>query len=167
MPVGWMVRGLLAEPSTAGGFYLWDVRLPLYIPTDVVVLNWSTRVGGGSRVWSSQDAANVTMSAGENVREAAESQSSILLSPPGGADSVNMQEAKAYGLVLEGSVPAAVEVLSRVLTYVPTYEWELERYARASTVRTSLLNDDVATVLSLLGEWRRESAKLLRIVGLS
>ena len=44
--------------------------------------------------------------------------------PPGGADNVGMQEARGYGLFLEGDPSGALEVLGRVARYDANYPWE-------------------------------------------
>jgi hypothetical protein len=163
-PVGWVVRGVLAERSSQGGFYLWEVRLPLYFPTDVLVLDWSERIGGGTRVWTvCPETALVLEREGARIGAKAAASVSLLLDPPGGADNVSMQEARAYGLVVVGRVESAVEVLGRVLQYEPKYDWEHVMFARAKGVREQLVKGDVQGVMRLLAEWRRQSAESLGI----
>ena len=49
-PVEWTLHGILGEGSPSStGFYLWIVRMPLFVPASVVNLNWSERYGGGTR----------------------------------------------------------------------------------------------------------------------
>ena len=164
-PVGWVAHGVLAERSGEGGFYLWAVRLPLYYPTEVVVLDWSERIGGGTKVWNtSPEIFEVLRKEGNRIQAETKSCGSVLLVPPGGADNISMQETRAYGLVLEGHVDAAIEVLGRVLRYEPKYDWEHVMVARSRGVREQLISGAVDDVLALLSIWRSESA---RTVGIS
>lgn len=163
-PVRWVLHGILAERSSSGGFYLWDLRMPLYVPSSVVDLSWSERVGGGTRVWDVDAVgADAIARTGHSVTAAAKAADSVLLPPPGGADNVRMQEARAYGLVLEGASDAAVEVLGRVCRYDATYPWERELVARASENRDLLLAQRTSDVLDRLAEWRASTAHAIGV----
>ena len=53
----WVLTGALAEGSAFdSGVYVWRVVLPLLRPDDVLTLNWSHRVAGGSKVPASDTA---------------------------------------------------------------------------------------------------------------
>lgn len=163
-PVSWVLHGILAERSSSGGFYLWDLRMPLYVQSSVVDLSWSERVGGGTRLWDADAAgADAIARTEQSVAAAAQAADSVMLPPPGGADNVRMQEARAYGLVLEGAADAAVEVLSRVCRYDATYPWERELVARASENRDLLLAQRTSDVLDRLAGWRASTAKAIGV----
>ncbi len=53
VPIGWVLHGLLAEDSAAShpAFYLWMVKMPLVVPTDVIDLSWSERFGESSEAF--------------------------------------------------------------------------------------------------------------------
>jgi hypothetical protein len=158
-PVSWVLYGILAERSSSGGFYLWDVRMPLYVPSSAIDLSWSERVGGGTRVWDTDAAgARAIAETEQSVAGAARAADSVLLRPPGGADNVRMQEARGYGLVLEGASDAAVEVLGRVCRYDAKYPWERDLVARASEIRSLLLADKSSDVLDRIAGWRAATA---------
>jgi len=167
VPVGWVLHGLFAEDSAASppGFYIWMVRIPLYVPTDVVDLSWSERFGGSSRVFDARElpAASEAVAQAANQVNAEATTQGVLLDPPGGAENVLMQEARAYGLLLEGNSGGAVEVLGRVLGYEPRYPWEEELVRRAREMRSMIENGRTATAVSQLETWRRESTSALGI----
>lgn len=163
-PVGWVVRGLLEEPSDWGGFYLWDVRMPLYVPSNVLVLSWSDRVGGGTCRWEvGPDAADAITRTAKSIAAAMDADDTVLLAPQGGVDNFRMQEARAYGLVLEGAVKSAIEVLGRVCRVDPRYQWQHEVLARASEIRTALIDGKVSEVLQRIGEWRTSTAAAIGV----
>ncbi len=163
-PVGWVLHGVLAERSRAGGFYLWSVRMPLYVRSTVLDLSWSERVGGGACVWEDGAAATqAVVDTGASIIDEVKAADCILIPPPGGADNVRMQEARAYGLVLEDAVTSAIEVLGRVCRYEASYPWEHDIVARASEVRAMLAGNKVQDVLALLAEWRSSTAAVLGV----
>ncbi len=163
-PVGWVLYGILAERSSSGGFYLWNVRMPLYVQSTVIDLSWSERVEGGTRLWEMDTAAADAIGrAQRSVGAAALAADSVLIPPPGGADNVRMQEARAYGLVLEGAFDAAVEVLARVCRYDANYPWEHDLIARAMENRDSLVGHRYAEVLDRLAVWRATTGRVIGI----
>jgi hypothetical protein len=163
-PLSWVLYGILAERSSSGGFYLWDIRVPLYVQSAVIDLSWSERVGGGTQLWDMDAAGSDAISRTQrSVAAAAQAADSVLIPPPGGADNVRMQEARAYGLVLEGAPAAAVEVLGRVCRYDATYPWERDLIARATKIRDLLLADRSSEVLDRLASWRATTASAIGV----
>ncbi|MBI4882800.1 MAG: hypothetical protein HY826_01945 [Actinobacteria bacterium] len=162
--MSWVLYGVLAERSSSGGFHLWDVRMPLYVQSSVIDLTWSERVGGGTRVWDTNAAGAQAIAETErSVAAAAEAPDSVLLLPPGGADNVRMQAARAYGLVLEGATDAAVEVLGRACRYDAKYPWERDLVARASEIREMLVAHRLSDVLDRIAGWRATTARTIGI----
>jgi len=101
VPVGWVLRGLLAEDSAAlkPNFYLWVVRMPLYVPSDVISLSWSDRFGGGTHVFEPGTATTqeaLRAAAAQVVAEERASRGAVL-APPAGAETMLEQEARGYG----------------------------------------------------------------------
>src|ERR687896_398742 len=89
VPIGWVLHGLLAEDSAAHrpDFYLWIVRMPLVVPTDVVDLSWSERFGDSSRVFD--PTATTTKGAIAQVAAVVADDAAagaVVVDPPGGAD---------------------------------------------------------------------------------
>jgi hypothetical protein len=164
-PVGWTLHGILGEGSPSqAGFYLWIVRMPLFVPTDVVDLNWSDRYGGGTQTFdeigeATQNALSEAMrSAQREAQEAA-----LVPAPPGGADNVRMQEARGYGLFLQGNSGGAIEVLGRVSRYPAKQNWEHEFVDRAHRVRSLISEGRNDEVQAQLMTWREDSLRALGI----
>ena len=71
---------------------MWTVRAPLYVPTGVLDLSWSERVGGGSAVYEPGDVVGDAIhAAGARVVDDAQARVGVVLDSPGGADSLRMQ----------------------------------------------------------------------------
>lgn len=166
VPVGWVLYGLLAEDSPANppGFYLWMVRMPLVVPSDVIDLSWSERFGDSSRVFEPASTATQEALAGaaKVVSEEAAGSDSVV-DPPGGADNVRMQEARAYGLLLQGNTGGAIEVLGRVLRYEPRYQWEEDLVRRAGDMRSLIDHGRNGEAVDRLEGWRSQSLSALVI----
>ena len=166
-PIRWILYGLLSEDSASKPrFYLNVLRMPLYVPTDVVDLSWSDRFGGPSHLFHPNEAATrdaLSEAAAQVVREAASG--ALLLHPPGGADNVRMMEARAYGLLLDGSPGGSVEVLRRVLRYEAHYPWQQELVERAQGMLSIIEAGQVGEALDRIQVWRRDSMLALGIVG--
>jgi len=166
VPIGWVLHGLLAEDSAANDldFYLWVVQMPLVVPTDVIDLSWSERFGDSSRVFDPTAATTqgVVAQAGVVVSEHAAA-GAVVVDPPGGADNVRMQEARAYGLLLMGNSGGAIEALGRVLRYEPRYPWEHDLVRRAGEMRSLVHEGRADEAVHRLEAWRSESLTALGI----
>ncbi len=166
VPVGWVLHGLLAEDSPANqpDFYLWIVQMPLVVPTDVVDLSWSERFGDSARVFDpSTPATQDTIAQAANLVAERALTGEVVVDPPGGAENVRMQEARAYGLLLMGNPGGAIEVLGRVLRYEPRYPWEEELVRRAREMRSLVSDGRVEQALHQLEAWRSDSLTALGV----
>jgi hypothetical protein len=164
-PVGSILHGVLGEDSPSrDGFYLWVIRLPLFVPTDVLDLNWSDRFGGGTQIFS--ETGEATRSALSEAMRAAQLEARdmwLVPPPPGGADNVRMQEARGYALFLAGDTAGALEVLGRVIQYPARLPWEHEFVDRAGHIRALISDGQGDKVRSRLAMWREESLHALGI----
>lgn len=155
------LRGVLAERSSGSGFYIWQVRLPLYGPSRKVLgLNWSDRVGGGSRTYTTTDPDTdlaVRNAVDRALIEAALEE--VLLEPPGGADNGLMQEVRGYGLLLLGDARGAVECLGRVEREPSEIgaEWERQLRDRAGMMKALIEAGGSASVIDQMRQWRAET----------
>lgn len=162
-PLDWVVHGLLAEDSgnRPGEFYLWIVRMPLMVPMGrVPVLSWSDRYRGGTTTYDPGSSVGVIAEAA-SIAIANARKGGLLLDPPGGADNVRMQEARAYGLVLSGDERGALEVLRRISTYEATHPWEEELLGRAASVEESIRSGKAQDAMAFLRGWRDENCAAL------
>jgi hypothetical protein len=114
-PVGWVLHGVCGESSsTRAAFYLWLVRMPLYIPAEVLHLSWSDRVGGGATVYDVDDDAtrHVLVRAMEMADEESRTWKQRLSSAQ--ARNLGLVEALGYGRLIEGDPEGAAEMLRKV-----------------------------------------------------
>lgn len=137
--IEWVLFGVHVERAAGGEVYLWEVAMPLYMPTEVLDLSWSERATGGSETYEfgSQRFVGALGDAASRVA-ARQLEAPLLLDPPGGADNVRMQEARGYGLVVAGELESAVEVFGRVLQYRARFAWEIEMLERVAAARELL-----------------------------
>lgn len=154
-----ILSGVLAERSSGEGCYLWQFRLPLYGPaTEVLVLDWSERVGGSSRTYSFDE-----MTVGRDLSDAirrADFESmleNVLVDPPGGAESASMQEVRGYGLLLQGDSSGALECLTRVQHTEVRAGWQQKLVGRAASMAELIEGGEEAVVLGHLESWRAET----------
>lgn len=154
-----VLSGVVAERSSGEGCYLWQFRLPLYGPaTEVLVLDWSERVGGSSRTYSFEE-----MTEGRELSEAirrAEFESmleNVLVDPPGGAESASMQEVRGYGLLLQGDSLGALECLTRVQQTEMRAGWQQKLVDRAASMAELIEGGQAAVVLRHVKSWRAET----------
>ena len=160
-PVDWVLHGVLAERSgTAGAVYVWHVAMPLTRPADVLDLSWSDRVGSGTQTYEiGSSAAETAFQMAADLARDLHRKAATVVDPPGGADNVLMQEARAYGLLVGGDPSSAGEVLQRVLRYTPSYDWERDMIERASRVQVLLATPNRA--VDVVRAWRDGSVEAL------
>lgn len=164
-PVEWVVHGVLGEDSHGrkDEFYLWIVRMPLMAPLDGVVdLSWSERHGCGTTTYH-RDSSGMEEAIAEAASIAVRNTRAggVLLDPPGGADNGRMQEARAYGLLLNGDEAGAREVLWRVEQYDAKYDWERELVNRAARMRSLIESQQAGVARDQLQRWRAENCDAL------
>jgi hypothetical protein len=161
-PVGWVVRGLYAESTRSGGFYLWEVHVPLYWPSNVLALSWSRRLGGGSQRWDRDEAASAAIR--ESAMRINHVRASVSIDVVKGDDNVVKQEARAYGLVVESKADDAIGVLERVTDHAAEYPWEHEMVRRAAGIRDQLVAGDLIGAQAVISSWRVATADALGII---
>jgi hypothetical protein len=151
---GWILSGVLGEGSAFDtGVFIWAVRMPLFVPTDVVDLSWSTRVGGGSTLYHADDAT-----IGGAVKEALDATHNtgmdLLTSKHVDDRNVRLLECKAYGLIILGRPDQATACLRRVAEYPSRHDWEEDLTRRASGMLQILQEGDNETALARLRDWK-------------
>jgi hypothetical protein len=158
-PAGPVVVGLLGEDSGLDtGVYLWRLLLPLFVPTDVWDLSWSTRLGGGARTWSI-DALPQPVS--ESVARAPADHDALrALAKRRSADNWQMLEAVAGSRVLLGRRKAALRVVRGALDD-PVAASAPAATARLARLRDQLSAGDLAAARSDLEARARTSAAAL------
>ena len=162
-PLGWALRGVMSETSGfSKGTYLWRVEMPLFIPTDVVDLSWSQRIRPGMIEdvdvagfdWALRAAMASPAPDAEVVARIAES-----------TDHPNTRFVLAAGCacILTNELPRALSALDSAATAPIRYEWEILTREHGHTAAEALRAGGVGAGRELLGKWRAETIRRLRL----
>ncbi|MCU0264176.1 MAG: hypothetical protein MUF09_11010 [Candidatus Nanopelagicales bacterium] len=87
----------------------------------------------------------------------------LIVPEPGNVDRFRTHETWAYGLVLEGEVDKAIDILGGVCSAVTTFAWEREVVDRAAGIRAALVSGRVDEVRDQLAEWRSATAEAIGV----
>ena len=166
-PVGWTVRGLLAEGSAFDqGIYLWEVLMPLYVPTDVIVLSHSVRVGGGANRFDYHDPESIVSAASDTARSLPTDENALSALSIDVSEGRNRRtlEVSAYSLILLHRLEEAQRVLGQTISGTATTQWEAEIIERAQLVQRELTTNGLPAAQKQLGDWRLQSLDVLGLV---
>jgi hypothetical protein len=160
----WTVTGVLAESSGVGlGEYLWVVRMPLFVPAEVVDLSFSDRMADGSQEEIDHGPSSDSIRAAlRKVPTEPEALEHI-------ADSVDVHdvrslEAAAYATVILGrDDDAAVTLLDRLCAVEPEYPWVSEVIDRAAGIRSLLTRGAATTALERMLGWAHTTTATLKL----
>lgn len=155
----WVLTGALAEGSAFdSGVYVWRVVLPLLRPEDVLTLNWSQRVAGGSKVPPTHTTAlkRAILEATAPFPDENEMLDDIVahVMPPTRAlpaaarrllprvfapaapltANTHMLEVAAYSALVLGRPAAAQRLLAPIVTSQADREWKRDIIDRARTI---------------------------------
>lgn len=133
-PTGRFLSGVLGEGSAYDrGAYVWRVSMPMFVPTDVMFLTYSQRIGGGSQRYYHQapaEFAAAVASAIKNPPSEAEEMARIIRGAKWSPNS-HLHEAAARCQVLQGRPKDALLTISWVAKLPPaTGEWQERLHAR-------------------------------------
>lgn len=165
-PIEWVLFGVQADgPASRSTYYLNQLRMPLYVPNDVIDLSWSDRFGGPSCQLELNEESPGQIASAMAVIEREAKKGEVILKPPGGAENYRMMEARAYGFVIEDRIDAAIEMLKRVVSYADTakYDWEIDLVTRASESLRLLHDGKSAELAAELTYWRLSTLEKLGI----
>lgn len=168
-PVGWLLNGLVAEPSSTGGSYVWSFIQPLFVPATTVVLSIGQRLGDGTTTFDLDDAADRER-LGRLVQndaipwlDARSSPDRLLTHDDWRSDvNIRMVEIEGYSHLLTGNVDTASEVLRRVTVHEVRYEWEQQVVDRCAGI-IDLIDGDVGAARGQLADWRLATAAAIGV----
>jgi hypothetical protein len=160
----WVLVGLLGESSSFDrGEYLWSVRMPLFVPSNMVNLSWSSRVGGGAHKFYREDVEELEIavrSASASLPDEEVILSAWCASPP--SPNRLEQEVRAYAQVLRNEDLAdAADVLARIAGGATTCDWESKLVQRVRCVRALLVDKGHDAAVGQLARWRDETCTAL------
>lgn len=165
-PVGRFLFGVLAEASAAKGRrYIWRLAMPLFEPSDVVVLTYSERIGGGFSSFSVEDQTALAGAVSEAVRtlpsEEAEMDRLADLTP---GPNIRMSETAAYANTYLGNVERAAAILQAAKATTDDREWVREIGDRLQRFERLLHEDGRARAVEYLDAQAADTAEALKLI---
>lgn len=158
-PVDWVLTGVLGEGSGVhAGVYVWRVSMPLFMPSDVVDLSFSSRVGGGARFYDMDEhtAMQQAISTALAATEATELLRVIAFHQA--TKNPHLFEGRAYARILLGDLDAAAPDLSMAAA-----SERQDTADRAALIRGLLGSDGTPGVVRQLACWRDKTCAALGI----
>jgi hypothetical protein len=165
LPTRRVVSGVLAEGSGFDkGVYIWRVTMPLFVPSQNVVLSWSDRIGGGARKYYRHDddalAAAIT-AAVEGLGTEEDALGKMVSRGAGATRNRFAVETVAYAQLLLGDLASAHEALDRAGAGVAGTPVEQEIIVRARLIGRVLDEERPDRAISQLDRWCDQTAGAL------
>jgi hypothetical protein len=165
LPVNRVLVGVSGEGSGFDkGVYIWRVSMPLFVPSDIVDLSWSQRMGGGARKYDSLDEEALQWAIGLAV-EGLESEECALrrMVSRGTETSRNRRahEVVGYALTLLGDLAAARAALTRARAGTAASVVEQEVIDRVLLIDRLLDEDAGGRAVNQLDRWCAETVGAL------
>jgi hypothetical protein len=165
IPVHRMLLGVLGEGSGFDkGVYIWRVSMPLFVPSDVIDLAWSERIGGGARKYDKFDEhalATAITTASEGLGREEEALHQIVARYAPASPDRRLHEVVGYAQVFLGDVIVASEALGRAAAGEARAPWEQEIIERANFVQRLLDEQGRDEAVSQLDKWSERTAVAL------
>lgn len=161
-PVHWTLHGVLAESSGySRGAYIWAVMMPLYVPSDVLDLSWSHRVGH-RHTYGLEDKESFDQAVGTAVRDSeGDGQAAVVSIEPG--PNTRLAEARAYALLLLDRLDEADNALRETMTHPVDVGWVQEIIDRVRLIHDDLHSGGRQIALARLAAWRDQTCDALKI----
>jgi hypothetical protein len=146
------------------GVYIWRVAMPLFVPSDVVTLSWSERIGGGARKFhkNDEDALNAAISSAIGDLGVEEDALGEFVSR---GTSINgnrrVDEVVGYTHLLLGDVSSAQESLARAEVGTAAIAWEQEIIDRVRNIIRILNESGPDRAVAQLDRWCEQTVGAL------
>lgn len=164
LPVGWVLAGVLGEGSGFDqGVFIWRVQMPLFVPSDVVDLSWSERIGGGANKYDRHDIDSLAIAIKAATNRVDREDHALARMAALGGESTNrrLSETAGYASLLQGDLPTAKRALVRAASGTTTAVWEQEIVDRAQLILTTIDHGGRESAVTLLQGWRDATASAL------
>jgi len=165
LPVHRVLLGVLGEGSGFDkGVYIWRVVMPLFVPSENVVLSWSKRIGGGSRKFYKFDEdalATAIVAAIEGLRSEDDALVEILSRADTASPNRRLHEVIGYAQLLQGDASGAQESLIRAAAGVVETPWAQEIIDRARLISRLLDEGGPDQAVVQLDRWCDQTAGAL------
>lgn len=165
-PLSHVLIGVLGEGSGFGGeTYVWRVTMPLFVPSQTVVLSWSARMGGEASRFQDDDQDALHKAASRAIANVGDQESQLrsIASRASGSQNLRAAEAAAYALVLLGE-PLKHEISLPPPDSPPTDDsacTTCSAECSRSTISSNAARPKEAT--ELLARWEQATASVLRL----
>ncbi len=164
-PVHRVLLGALGEGSGFDkGVYIWRVVMPLFVPSENVVLSWSERIGGGARKFDKfgEDAlVTAIVTAIEGLRSEDDALVEILGRADAASPNRRLHEVIGYAQLLQGDTSGAQESLIRAAAGVVETPWSQEIIDRARLISRLLDEGGPDQAVGQLDRWCDQTAGAL------
>jgi hypothetical protein len=158
-PVDWVLTGVLGEGSGFhAGVYVWRVTMPLFIPSDHLTLNFSSRVGGGTRFYDMDEHTALQQAISTALATTEATEPLQVIASHQATKNPRLFEGRAYARILLGDLDAAAPDLS-----VAAASEGQDTADRATLIRGLLGSDGTPGVVRQLACWRDMTCAALGI----
>lgn len=167
-PLTHVLVGVLGEPSGSGGAtYVWRVTMPIFVPSETLVLSWSERVGGGAHRIDNADPEGLRLAVSRAVSNIPDETTMLGHMVAMADDGRNLltAEAAAYALLLLGNPLAARRKFALARGPLEGPPWIAEVADRMRAIDNFLEEGGDRDAVNLLGDWERTTASNLRLAG--
>jgi hypothetical protein len=168
-PVRRVLLGALGEGSAFDkNFYIWRLKMPIFIPSQHVNLSWSERMGGKAHKFDADDEETVAAAIGEAIAGLGTEEDTLVEIAAKGAElssNRRVSETVGYAHLLLGDLQAAEKALKAAEAGSTRSQWEQEIIERTQLVRRLLKNEGHDRAVRQLDLWCQETATALRLRG--
>ncbi len=165
LPVQRVLLGVLGEGSGFDkGVYVWRVLMPLFVPSEHIVLTSSERIGGGSRKYDNFDVEALTAAISKAIEELGSEEDALIevvSRDDPSSPNRRLHEVVGYARLLLGDLVAAQQSLRRAAAGVPGASWEQQIIDRAHLIARFVDDHELDKVVVQLDRWCDESAGAL------
>lgn len=164
-PVQHVAIGLLAEGSGwSTGVHLWRLRLPLLVPGEDWTLDWSERLGGGSRTYSADDEDELHRAISHALSHTGDEHDALVgIAEPGRQVNWRMLEEVVGSRVLLGRAARAAEAIEEALAEPQARSWDAGMVERLEELRALVDDGDLDGARDVLDRRAKETAAALGI----
>lgn len=166
-PVGRFLFGVLGEGSGFdSGVYLWRVSMPMFVPSDFVVLSYSRRIGGGSKKYDSADTDELSAAIAGGFRDVPTETDELrrLINDAQGSRNLRLLDAAANSRVLLGDEGGAIETIKQASALPIHYEWESKIITRLTDLARTLKDEGLQAAKQGLDAQIKSTAVALGVI---
>lgn len=143
------------------GVFVWKVRMPMFVPSDVIDLSWSDRIGAKLGEDDEGGISAAIRAANTDLPSDQAALSGMIARAQHALGNTRASEVDGYARLILGDVSGARAALSRAEAVKPEYDWERELQGRCQLIIGLLDAKESEAGVSQLQRWRDETAAAL------